>query len=83
MTRKQQRAVASAALFLFGLILIWLGEDGWEINAIPAQYLGYIVLAVGLAAAFGVNIWGGGVLDPRRDHDADNPSPEVPRAKSR
>lgn len=83
MTRPQQRAVAIACMVAFGLFFIWLGEDGWEINAIPAQYAGYLVIAVGIAAALGLDIWRGGPLDPSQDHVADKPAPSIPKAKSR
>jgi len=67
MTRRQKRAWILVCVFGAGAFFIWMGFDGWTINALPAHYLGYIVMAVGIAALLGVNIWRGGPLDPRDD----------------
>jgi hypothetical protein len=34
---------------------------------LPAEYFGYILVGGGILGLFGVNIWAGGVLDPRLD----------------
>lgn len=67
MTRQQKRTIALIFLFLFSGYLIWLGLDGWTIRTMPAHYLGYLLIAFGIAGLLGVNIWYGGPLDPRKD----------------
>ncbi len=67
MTPRQKRAVALLCIFIAGGFFIWMGFDGWTIDALPAHYLGYLVIALGIAGLLGVNIWYGGPLDPRDD----------------
>jgi len=65
--------------FLYGFAcwLIYLGLEGWIINRVPTQYLGYLVWR----DYFGVNIWNGGPLDPHNDPplppDSDDQSPQA------
>jgi len=66
-TRRQKRAVALICIFLSSAFFIWMGFKGWTIGAVPAHYLGYLVIALGIAGLLGVNIWYGGPLDPRDD----------------
>jgi hypothetical protein len=57
-----------AFLLVFGLWLVYLGFQGWVVSGgLPIQYIGYLLLVFWLAGLFGVNIWYGGPLDPRRD----------------
>lgn len=56
-------------LFGFAMVLVYLGFNGWVVNkVIPAQYIGFLVLACWLAGLCGLNIWYGGPFDPRHDH---------------
>ena len=70
MTQRQKRAVALIGIFVAGGFFIWLGDD-WTISSVPAHYVGYIVMAVGIAGVLGLNIWFGGPLDPRNDPKSD------------
>jgi len=65
--RRQKRAVALICIFLSSGFFIWLGLDGWTVKTVPAQYVGYLIIAVGIAGLLGINIWYGGPLDPRGD----------------
>ena len=64
-------------LFLFGVaaFLISLGEAGWSVNFMPADWVGYILIAFGFAGLCGVNIWAGGPLDRRNDPPEETNSP--------
>lgn len=65
--RRRKRAVALIGIFLASGFFIWLGVEGWTIQTAPAQYVGYLVSAIGIAGLLGINIWYGGPLDPRGD----------------
>ena len=74
--RRLYRFLFQLALFAVGGWLIYQGHDGWVLKrltadpdsaGVPAQYIGYILVGFGLLGFFGVNIWYGGLLDPRRD----------------
>jgi len=68
MTRRQWRVVMMVFLLGFASWMVYLGFDGHLINdVVPAQYLGYLLLAYGFAGLCGWNIWVGGPLDPRND----------------
>lgn len=67
MTRRQERAGSLVVLFAFGGWLIYIGFNGWTMNHLPAQYFGYILVGGGILGLLGVNIWYGGILDPRHD----------------
>ena len=67
MVRGQKRRLALVYLFAVAIGLVWFGFAGWTINLLPAQYLGYLIAAFGVAALCGVNIWYNGPLDPRFD----------------
>lgn len=54
-------------IFLFSGFLVWLGLDGGTVKTVPAHYLGYLIMAFGIAGLLGINIWYGGPLDPRND----------------
>lgn len=65
-TRRIGRWCAIAFAFLFGGYLIWFCE-GWAINHMPAPWVGYFVIGIGVLALSGVNVWYGGPLDKRKD----------------
>ena len=83
MTSKQKRTLALIFIFAFGMWLCWAGINGWRINGLPAYYIGGIVLAVAIAGALGVNIWYGGVLDPRLDDAPINNKASVAKTNER
>jgi hypothetical protein len=47
--------------------LVYSGNRGLLINALPAQFLGFFLLLLAALGAVGVNVWYGGPLDPRFD----------------
>jgi hypothetical protein len=68
MTRQQERGLTNALVFVVAGILVYLGiAQGWRINLLPAQYLGYFVAGLGALSLAGVNIWFHGNLDPKND----------------
>jgi hypothetical protein len=85
MTRRTKRAIAQVFLLAFAGFLIVLGFSGWLVGpaggegVLPAQYLGFFLLAYGLLGLLGVNIWYGGPLDPRRDPPKQDEAPRGPR----
>lgn len=72
MSRRLQRIFTLLFLFGFAALLIYMGFEGWELNDLPAQYVGYLIGGMGVLGLFGVNIWYGGPFDMRFD------SPEKP-----
>lgn len=79
MTMKQKRGAGIACVFLFGAFLLWIGlVDGMLVRSMPAHYVGFMVIAVGVAGMFGANIWKGGPWDPKNDPKPGNPDkPEI------
>jgi hypothetical protein len=71
MSLKQKRRLTLAGIFIAAAFFVWMGLDGWTIQSLPAHYVGFIVAAIGLAGALGLNIWHGGPLDLRRDAEQD------------
>jgi hypothetical protein len=67
MARTHQRGLSLVFLFALAGGLIWAGYSGWEIDFLPAQYLGYFLAAFAVAGLCGVNVWFGGPLDKRND----------------
>lgn len=68
MNRGRWRALTMIFLLGYALFLIYLGFQGFVMHrVIPAQYLGFLLLAGWLAGLRGYNIWAGGPLDPRKD----------------
>lgn len=59
------------ALTAFGAFLIIQGFRGLLVEDLPAQYLGYLIIAVVVLGLMGVNVWRGGPFDPRRDAPGD------------
>jgi len=68
-SRQATRYLCSVVILAFGGYLIWLGDD-WRIRTTAAHYVGYLIVAIGVAGLLGLNIWHGGPLDRRRDADA-------------
>lgn len=66
------RAVMSFWAIGGGTLFI-LFFDGWLINGIPAPWLGYVLIAVGLLALMGFNVFRGGPLDKRHDRPSTPP----------
>ena len=70
MKRSTQRRVAQLAITAFGISLIaGVFDDVWLFRDLSAKYLGYFCIGLALLGLFGVNVWRGGPLDPRRDED--------------
>lgn len=65
--RRRWRSFALGFLLIFGLVCVFAGHQGWEIDAFPAYWLGYLLLVFAVLGAVGINIWYGGPLDPRFD----------------
>ena len=68
--RQRRRRWRRWSLLFFGLFagaLVVAGWRGWEVNFLPAHYLGYAMAVFGLLGACGLNIWYAGPLDPRFD----------------
>lgn len=74
MTSKNQRRWSLVGIFAASAFFVWLG-DSWLISAVPARYVGYLVAAIGVAGACGVNIWFGGPLDSRNDEKTEGTEP--------
>lgn len=68
--RHYGRQGALAVLALVAAGFIYAGYQGLRLDFLPAQYLGYLLMAFTVAGAAGINIWYGGPLDPRRDPPA-------------
>ncbi|QDU51256.1 hypothetical protein [Gimesia panareensis] len=68
--RRKRRAWRRGSLIVFGIValgMIYAGHQGWQIDLLPAHYLGYFFLLVTILGTLGVNIWYGGPLDSRMD----------------
>jgi hypothetical protein len=73
--RRRQRFLRRGSLAVFAVIaagFIYAGHQGLRVDFLPAQYLGYLLMAFTVAGAAGINIWYGGPLDPRRDPPPDH-----------
>jgi hypothetical protein len=64
--RKTGRRIMTLWAFGAGLVLIW-GFEGWRINGVPAAWIGYLCIAIGVLSLLGFNPFRGGPLDKRRD----------------
>ena len=73
MRSSRKRAISLFGIFSAGGFFNWIGLDGWKISTLPAHYLGFIVLAIGVAGMCGLNIWYGGSLDPKHDSQSVRP----------
>jgi hypothetical protein len=67
MTIQHKRAATLAGVFAASVFFIWAGSEGWKIESVPAQYVGYVTLFLGVAGLLGFNIFRGGPFDPERD----------------
>jgi hypothetical protein len=65
--RKRWRRLSIVYIYCVGVALIYAGYKGWIIDFLPAQYIGFLLLAFGVLGTFGVNIWYKGPIDPRFD----------------
>ena len=88
MSRTNTRRATLAFLFAVAAFMIWLGRSGWSVNFMPADWVGYILIAFGCAGLCGVNVWSGGPLDKRNDPPEETNSPalaqdEIPISRSR
>lgn len=72
MTLQQKRRLSIVGIFIAAAFFIWIGLDGWLVGAMPAHYLGFIVIGVGIAGLLGMNIWHGGPLDLRLDSKSES-----------
>jgi hypothetical protein len=70
MTRTKQRGISLLALFALSGALAYFGLNGWQLNFVPAHYIGCLIAIFAVAGMFGINIWYGGPLDPRLDPEA-------------
>lgn len=68
--RRKRRSWRRSSLVLFlgiAIAFVYTGHQGFQVNLLPAHYLGYFFFAVTALGVAGVNIWYGGPLDPRMD----------------
>ena len=67
-TRRQQRLGTTACLILAGATVAIHGHytDGWA-GFMSERSLGLTFFTAGLLAIFGINVWIGSPLDPRKD----------------
>jgi hypothetical protein len=72
--RKNGRIVMTVWAFGSGLVLIW-GFPGWLISGVPASWIGYLCIAIGVFSLLGFNTFRGGPLDKRHDPPAGPPTP--------
>ncbi|HUE69451.1 MAG TPA: hypothetical protein VMP01_01070 [Pirellulaceae bacterium] len=75
--RRFWRRGALAVLAVVAAGFIYAGFEGLRVDFLPAQYLGYLLMAFTVAGAAGINIWYGGPLDPRRDPPPAGPYEET------
>jgi hypothetical protein len=65
--RKRARAVFRTLLWAVALGLCYLGPRGWQVEQIPAHYVGLVLVGFAAVEGLGINIWYGGPFDPRFD----------------
>lgn len=75
-SRKMKRLIASLFSLGFGLVLVIFFED-WTIDLIPAPWLGYVLIAIGILALLGFNVFRGGPFDKRLDPPQTPPSDTI------
>lgn len=69
--RRNGRVIMSCWAIGAGLIFV-LFYDGWLINAVPARWVGYFFIGMGVLELFGLNLFfRGGPLDRRIDRPGD------------
>jgi hypothetical protein len=64
--RKKMRRIMTFWAFGAGLLFVWFW-DGWLINGVPARWIGYLFIAIGVLDLIGFNTFRGGPLDERLD----------------
>jgi hypothetical protein len=78
MDRSTLRFLSIIFFFGFGSLLVYLGYHGYVVGHdyghIPAQYLGFLLIAAGILGMFGVNVWRSGPLDRRLDEPEYDPA---------
>ncbi len=67
--RKTGRRIMTLWAFGAGVLFIW-GFEGWRINGVPAAWIGYVCIAIGVLDLLGFNTFRGGPLDKRHDPPA-------------
>ena len=70
--RRIGRRIMTFWAFGAGLVLIW-GFEGWRINGVPASWIGYLCIAIGVLDLLGFNTFRGGPLDKRQDPPVTQP----------
>jgi len=75
--RRRWRFGSLVFLFVAAGVLVWIGFEGWTVNFLPAQYVGYAIGGLGVLGLCGVNIWHGGPIDPRDDPTGEPPVPKL------
>ncbi len=70
--RRIGRRVMTFWAFGAGLLFIW-GFEGWRINGVPASWIGYLFIGLGVLDLLGFNTFRGGPLDKRHDPPAAPP----------
>ncbi len=76
--RRQRQRWRAVSLFIcsgVGIVLCYLGLQGWEVDGLPAYFIGALLLGFALLGTFGVNVWYSGPLDRRADPAADLEGP--------
>ena len=68
MTRRRARLLTSCGICALGCVLVAFGA-GVTFNFAPLNVIGYILAIMGAFGMLGVNIFWGGQLDQRLDHD--------------
>ncbi len=59
MITRQEKGIAIAMILAAGAATIYCGFLGWRAYLVPLQYIGYVLIAIGVAGLAGVNIWVG------------------------
>ena len=70
MLRKKRRRWRRGVLWAVVAVsacLVYFGNRGLKVDAIPAQYIGYFLFGFAVSGVAGLNVWYGGPLDPRQD----------------
>ncbi len=74
--RTTGRRIMTLWAFGAGLVFIW-GFEGWRINGVPAAWIGYLCIALGVLDLLGFNTFRGGPLDKRHDPPVVRPSADT------